>query len=167
MKKKYPLIIISLLFSLFIYLFYRTEQTLVTKLLISVISFENFTALKSAIVDVFSLQEFIIYSLPEGLWVFCITLTSKKFFLKVYKLKISLLFVPLLFSIGLEIFQLLRITNGTFDFWDIGISILFWTLAYFISTEKKNAQNVTQPITFDSLFCSFTYLIVYLAHVWK
>ena len=165
MKKKYTLIITSLLFSLFIYLFYRTEKTLVNKLLISIISLESFTELKNLIVNAFPLHEYIVYSLPEGLWVFCITLTSKKFFVKVYNQKISLLFIPLIFYIGLEVFQLFNITNGTFDFWDIGVSILFWTLANYISSEKKSHINIIPAFKIDSLLCVFSYLIVYLAHV--
>jgi len=65
----------------------------------------------------------------------------------------------------LEVFQLFNITNGTFDFWDIGVSILFWTLANYISSEKKNHINIIPAFKIDSLLCVFSYLIVYLAHV--
>lgn len=167
MKKKYSLITSSLLVSLFIYLFYRTEKTLINKLLISVISLENFIELKKSVINTFPLNAYIIYSLPEGLWVFSITLASRKFFIQVFNYKISLLYIPLIFSIGLEFFQLFHITNGTFDFWDIGVSVFFWILANYLSTEKSVQQNIFKPLKLDNSFCVFSYLIVYLAHVLK
>ena len=167
MKKKYFLIIISLAISLFIYLFYRTEKTVVTDLFISLISLDRYVGLKEIIVNNVILNEHIINSLPEGLWVFCITLTSKNLFLKVGDKEISLLFLPLLFSIGLEFFQLFKLTNGRFDFWDIGFSIAFWAIANYLMKYKNTRQNILCPFNIDSLICIFSYLIIYLAHVWE
>ena len=167
MKKKYFLIIISLAISLFIYLFYRTEKTVVTDLFISLISLDRYVGLKEIIVNNVILNEHIINSLPEGLWVFCITLTSKNLFLKVGDKEISLLFLPLLFSIGLEFFQLFKLTNGRFDFWDIGFSIAFWAIANYLMKYKNSRQNILCPFNIDSLICIFSYLIIYLAHVWE
>ncbi len=167
MKKNYCFIVLSLLFSLFVYLFYRTEKTVINEIFISIISFEKFAELRKEITNILPLNEHIIYSLPEGLWVFCITLTSKHLFLKVGKREINLLFIPLVFSIGLELFQLLHLTNGRFDFWDIGFSILFWAVANYLINYKSIRQNILQPFTIKSFVCLFSYLIVYLAHVWK
>lgn len=167
MKRKYGLIVLSLLLSLFIYLFYRTEQTVITELFISVISHNTFLELQKIITNILPLNERIIYSLPEGLWVFCITLTSKGLFLKVGIREINLLFIPLIFSIGLELFQLLHLTNGRFDFWDIGFSVLFWAMANYLVGYKSIRQNILNPFTSRSLICLLSYLIVFLAHVWK
>lgn len=167
MKRNYFIINLSLLFSLFIYLGYRTEKTLICKLCISLISWDKFIAYRKVLATCFPLPELIIYCLPEGLWVFSITLTSKHLFLKVGKPELNLLFLPLIFSIGLEIFQLLHITNGRFDFWDIGFSILFWGLATFLLPPNGLKQNALQPFTMHSFICILSYLIVYLAHVCK
>jgi len=166
-KKKYFLITLSLLISLFIYLFYRTEKTVITELFISIISFDTFIELQKSIINTLPLNERLIYSLPEGLWVFCITLTSKDLFLKVGIHEINLLFIPLIFSIGLELFQLLHLTNGRFDFWDIGFSVLFWAMALYLVRFKSARQNILNPFTSRSLICLLSYLIVFLAHVWK
>jgi hypothetical protein len=166
-KKNYCFIILSLLFSLFIYLFYRTEKTVINEIFISIISFNKFIELRKSITNYFPLNEHIIYSLPEGLWVFCITLTSKFLFLKIGSREINLLYVPLIFSIGLELFQLLHLTNGRFDFWDIGFSILCWAAANYLIKHKSTRQNILSPFTIKSFICLFSYLIVYLAHVWK
>ena len=155
------------MFSLFIYLFYRTEKTVVNEIFISIISFDRFIELRKSITNTLPLNKHIIYSLPEGLWVFCISLTSKRLFLKVGSLEINLLFVPLIFSIGLELFQLFHLTNGRFDFWDIGFSILFWSIANYLVTHKNTKQNILNPFTIKSFICILSYLIVYLAHVWK
>jgi hypothetical protein len=166
-KKNYFLIVLFLLISLFIYLFYRTEKTVANQIFISLISFDKFVELRKAITNTLSLNERIIYSLPEGLWVFCITLTSKYLFLKVGNREINLLFLPLIFSIGLELFQLLHFTNGRFDFWDIAFSVLFWAIANFLIPLKNTKQNILHPFTTRSFIFLFSYLIVYLAHVWK
>ncbi len=166
-KKKYYLIALSLLISLFIYLFYRTEKTVITELFISIISFDAFVELQKTIIKILPLNERIIYSLPEGLWVFCITLTSKNLFLKIGSREINLIFAPLVFSIGLELFQLLHLTNGRFDFWDIGFSVLFWAIGNYLVSFKSTQQNLLNPFTTRSFICILSYLIVYLAHVWQ
>jgi hypothetical protein len=166
-KKNYCIIVLSLLISLFIYLFYRTEKTVVNEIFISLISFDKFVEFRKAITNTLSLNEHIIYSLPEGLWVFCITLTSKYLLLKVGNREINLLFLPLIFSIGLELFQLLHLTNGRFDIWDIAFSVLFWAIANYLIIHKSTKQNILHPFTTKSFICLCSYLIVYLAHVWK
>lgn len=167
MKKKYFLIIVSLVISLFIYLFYRTEKTVITDLFISLISLDRYVGLKESIVNNLILNEHIINSLPEGLWVFCITLTSKNLFLKIRKKEINLLFLPLVFAIGLEFFQLFKLTNGRFDYWDIGFSIAFWAIANYVVKHENSRQNILRPLNTNSLICILTYFIVYLAHVWE
>lgn len=167
MKKNYCFIILSLLFSLFIYLFYRTEKTVVNEIFISIVSFDSFVDLRQRITNTLPLNEHIIYSLPEGLWVYCITLTSKFLFVKIDSREIDLIFVPLICSISLEVFQLLHFTNGRFDFWDIGFSILFWAIAHYLIKHASIKQNILDPFTIRSFICILTYLIVYLAHVWK
>lgn len=167
MRKKYFLIVLCLSICLFIYLFYRTEKTVVNEIFISIISFDKFVSLRKTVTNILPLNEYIIYSLPEGLWVFCITLTSKPFFFKIGSREINLLFIPLLFSIGLELFQLLHLTNGRFDILDIGFSILFWAIANYLITDKSIKQNIFHPFTAKSFICLLSYIIVYLAHVWK
>ena len=167
MKKKYWLIILSLLASLFIYLFYRSEKTVINQIFISIISHDDYLSLRNFITTNLCLNKHIVYSLPEGLWVFCITLTSKFLFVNIGKREINLLFAPLVFSIGLELFQLIQLTNGRFDYWDIGLSILFWVVAIYLIKQKGARQNILKPFNAQSVICLLSYLIVYLAHVWK
>ena len=165
MKRNYFFISILLLVSLFIYMFYRTEKTLINKIFISIISREQYILLRESISHSLPLNQYIIYSLPEGLWIFCIGLTSRSLFVKIGNYEFSLLFVPIIVSIGLEFMQLLHITNGRFDFWDIGVSIICWGIANFLIANKSQRQNMLHPFDTRSKICLLSYLIIYLAHV--
>lgn len=165
MKKHYWYIFFALIISLFIYVFYRTDKTLVNQIIIQSISFRTYQSLKQTITSSLPLNEYLIYSLPEGLWVFCITLTSKEFYFDLFKKRINCVFIPLLFVVALELFQLLHITNGYFDFFDIGISLFFWFIAAKIIDTQQRLENLFHSLNYSSLFCLLSYCIVYLAHV--
>ncbi|TKC04581.1 hypothetical protein FA048_19150 [Pedobacter polaris] len=167
MKKHYLYILPALLISLFIYLFYRTEKTVVNDLLINLISKENYIFLKQFITQKIPLNEYIIFSLPEGLWVFCITLTSNDIYFIFKDKEIDLAFLPLLFSVGLELLQLFHITNGWFDLLDVLISLFFWFVAYFVIDYKFSKQDFFKSFNNRSIAFLVSYAIVYLAHVWQ
>jgi hypothetical protein len=165
LKKYIPLLAVSLFFCLFIYVFYRTEKTLVNQVVIALFSRESYTALKASITSILPLRDFLIYSLPEGLWVFCITLTSSFFYLEVQNRKWSLVFVPILIALIMELFQLLQITNGTFDLVDITAAAGFWLLALFCTRTNTVKEPVFQSFNTKTVCCMMSYSIVYLAHV--
>lgn len=165
MKKHYWYIFFSLIISLFIYVFYRTDKTLVNQIIIQLISFKTYQSLKQAVTANLPLNEYLIYSLPEGLWVFCITLTSKEFYFDLFKKRINCVFIPLLLVIALELFQLFHITNGHFDFFDIGISLFFWFIAAKIVDTQQRLKNLFHSLNYNSAFCLLSYCIIYLAHV--
>ena len=166
MKKNYVLIGLSLLISLFIYVFYRTERTLVNELIIRLISVTTYKTLREAVAHALPLNDVIVYSLPEGLWIFCITLTSKPYFIRLYGWYLDCVYIPLVFCISLEMLQLVHITNGRFDWMDILVSVLFWLPGRygFNSDEKKH---ILTNINSRTLVCLLSYGIVYLAHVFK
>lgn len=165
MKKHYWYILLALIVSLFIYVFYRTDKTLVNQVIIQLVSFKTYQHLKLIITASLPLNKYIIYSLPEGLWVFCITLTSKEFYFDLFKKRINCVFIPLVFVVALELFQLFRITNGYFDFFDIGISLLFWLIAAKIIDTQQRLENLFHSLNYNNLFCVLSYCIVYFAHV--
>lgn len=165
MKKQYWLIILPLLFSLFIYLFFRTEKTVINNILITIISFENYILLKENIATYLPLSPLIVYSIPEGLWVFSFTLAAKNLFIQIGEKTINCAYIPLLFAIGLELFQLINLTNGRFDFIDISVSIIFWFIANYLVKYVPEKQNIFKSFDKRIAFFLFTYVIVYLAHV--
>ncbi|MDQ8005363.1 MAG: hypothetical protein REI64_11230 [Pedobacter sp.] len=167
MKQKYIFIGVALLISLFIYLFYRTEKTVATNIFIQIISYDSFLALKASIVNALPLNNIVVYSLPEGLWVFCITLTSKSYFINIRNWHFDCVFIPLIFCFTLEIFQFFHITNGRFDFMDIWFCIVFWILGILILRDKVEKENILAWSNSKPFVCLASYGIVYLAHVLK
>ncbi|RYY32780.1 MAG: hypothetical protein EOP46_18140 [Sphingobacteriaceae bacterium] len=154
-----------MLVSLFIYLFYRTEKTVVNELLIRLISYNNYSSLKAAVVHIIPLNDMLIYSLPEGLWMFCITLTSKPYYISFNGLRLDGARLPLIFCLALEFLQLIHVTNGRFDYMDIVIFTLFWLLGRYGlagNTERQPILATPKPATW---VCLLSYGIVYLAHV--
>lgn len=166
MKRNYLLAAIALLLSLFIYLFYRTEKTVATEIFIRLVSPQKFHEWKDSLTHLFPLHEHSIYSLPEGLWVFAVTLTSKPFFIKIRRHIFELSYWPILFAAGLELLQLLHITKGHFDFWDIAFSFIGWSVAGYGISNWSPKENLLKPFTIHGFICMATYLLVYLAHVW-
>ena len=135
-------------------------------MVLACISYETFTSIKQAVCTAIPLKEYFIFSLPEGLWIFCTTITSSFFYLELGGKKYSLNFLPVMIAVIMELLQLLRFTNGRFDPMDLIFSIGFWMLAIFLTKETAVER---QPLfkSFDqkTIFCTATYLIVYLAHV--
>lgn len=165
MKKHIPLLAVSLLISLFIYVFYRTEKTLVNRAIIALISREGYYTLKTGVTVIFALPDWVIYSLPEGLWVFCITVTSSYFYLETKKHKWRLVFVPLLVAVIMEVLQLLHFINGRFDVMDITISFGFWLLALFCTRTNSGKEALFYSFNSNTVYCMISYSLVYFAHV--
>jgi len=122
-------IIVPLIISLFIYTFYRAEETNVN-LLLKYVFHPDFESIRVYVREAIPLHTVVIYNLPEGLWIFSITLLSSNLFLRIKHRKIYLIYFPIVFVLLLEVLQLLKITDGTFDLLDIGMSSAFWLLAF-------------------------------------
>ncbi len=164
MRRRYS-IAVALLIALFIYLFYRSEKTVVNELAILLLSMDTYAAIKSGIVEMIPLNELAIFSLPGGLWVFCATALSRDFYVRVRDHKIQVVLVPVLFATGLEFCQLMHLTNGRFDFGDIAFYLLFWLLAYRAFHAPDAQQQTLSPFTLHGFICLACFLSVYLAHV--
>jgi hypothetical protein len=132
---------------------------------ISLVSYANYAGMKAKILATLPLKKQLVFSLPEGLWVFCITLTSRFFYLQLGRFQFNLTLIPLVFVVGLELLQMWQITNGRFDMMDIVFSLLFWLLALLITQHHKKKENILETDRAARLLCAFSYGIVYLAHV--
>ncbi len=165
MKKYLPYILGSLLISLYIYLFYRTPSTVVSQIFISLTSLEYYESLKNTLQIQVPLPGVVIYSLPEGMWVFSITLISKNLYLKIGRTQINCVYFPIVYVVFMEICQLLHILNGRFDWFDILISSFFWMLAYFGFKRTLPEKKFVHAFDVRTVICIATYAMVYLAHV--
>ena len=155
----------SLLFSLFVYLFYRSEQTVVNELFQFIFTGDVYFSLKASISEKLALPTFLVFSLPEGLWVLAVTIASKNIYVGKQKYLVHLAILPIFFAITLEFFQLANIANGTFDWLDIARAICFWTLGYFMLPSPSNVQRLFLKMNVNSVICLASYMVVYLSHV--
>ncbi len=135
-------IIIPLIICLFIYTFYRAEETNVN-LLLKHVFHSDFQSIRAHVSETIPLPSVVIYNLPEGLWIFSITLLGANLFLTITQRKIHIVYFPILFVLLLEILQLFKITDGTFDLLDIVISSAFWLLALaYCSTYESSLREL-------------------------
>ena len=165
MKLKSILIWLALLISLYIYLFYRTENTVVNLVFVKLFSLEVYHRIRFFVDSNIRLNNVIIYSIPHALWTFVITMSSYSYQVKVANFIVKLKYVPLFLILFFEGFQYLGILHGTFDWNDVILSVLFWGIA--IAFNYKIEKRFIGSLDKGELFCLMSYCIVFLAHVQK
>lgn len=165
MKRPYSLIAPALTISLFIYLFYRSERTIVNQLAALILSENLYEDVRLAINRFLTLNEAIVFSLPGGLWVFCTTVLARDLYFSIENHKIRLLHTPIFFAVGLELCQLFHFTNGTFDARDLGFYLGSWLVGVYAYRSRNTHQDILAPFSLNSLACMACFLSVYLAHV--
>lgn len=164
MKRYCTIISLALFTSLFIYLVYRTQHTVVNIMLNTL---SHGTAIETILYirSNFPLPDFIVYSLPEALWVFAATLVSKHLYLKYGKGIIHLAWAPLCYAILLELLQLLHWMPGSFDWLDILLSSGFTIIAIAFIKCPLPIQYLLQKFNYRTFFFIYIYAIVFLSHV--
>lgn len=161
MNYKYLYATVCLVISLWIYVFYRTEQTVINHIIAWIISPAHFKELRNTIT--LSLPEFVIYSLPEGLWIFATTIISKKLVLKTKKISISMIYMPLIVACLIELVQYAKLSRGVFDWFDVVVIIFSWVVACaFNQTNQIKKQKEAKMV-----YVTFTYIIIVFSYVWK
>lgn len=80
-------------------------------------------------------REWVVYSLPDGLWYMALLLAELEFTQRRCALSIVLFAIAVIFPFVLEILQLTNIIPGTFDWLDIATYCL--TLIIFTSCKRK------------------------------
>ncbi|MCB9425686.1 MAG: hypothetical protein H6584_01460 [Flavobacteriales bacterium] len=165
MNSKYTTTVISLLVSLLIYIFYRTPDTVINQLILLFLNENLYFSLRETAQNIISLPEVVIYSLPEGLWILSLTLSSMPFYIQIKNFKVPLIIFPPIIAIGFELIQYLHMTNGRYDTLDILYSLAFWGLSM-IWYKKHNQQiDLFLSKSYATVICASNYLIVYFAHV--
>ena len=165
MKKAYLRAAVALLIGLFIYLFYRTENTVVNELVIRLVSENYFLTVREIVRQTIPLSDFAVYSLPEGLWVFSVTITSATYYLGIGRFKLDGTLMPPIVSIGLEIIQLFRLSHGQFDWMDIMVSVIGWAAARLMIRQYPPEHNILRSLNKGSIACLANYAVVYLSYV--
>ncbi|MBK8801800.1 MAG: hypothetical protein IPN71_07035 [Fibrobacteres bacterium] len=156
-------ILLALAFSLFVYLFYRSSATVAPLLLAQIMGQESFLAVRAAVRAHVWLDEFAVYSLPEGLWVLCLTLASRGLTISVGKCLVPLDLLPPAYAVGLELAQGLGLVRGRFDPVDIAVSLWLWTAGVLL--HPSLSRNLALKPDRRLLALAGCWSIVYLAHV--
>lgn len=126
---------------------------------------EKYYYAKENILDKLPLPQFVIYSLPEGLWVYSVTVASTHLYIPVWHRKLYLTSAPLLFSLILEWMQYTNRIKGNFDIWDIVCSVAFCLLAIILFRNHLPKYNIFKGITTRVAASITCFAFVYLAHV--
>lgn len=164
MKKYCTIISLALFTSLFVYLFYRTQNTVVN-IMLNKLSHGQSVSVIAFVRKHLPLSKFVIYSLPEALWVFAATLVSKHLFIKSRKRNFHLAWTPLCYAISLEFLQLLHLMPGSFDWMDILPSLAFTLYAVHFIKCPLPPQQLLGKFNYRTFFFIYIYAIVFLSHV--
>lgn len=145
-------LILPILFCGFVILCYRPENTYLNTLL-SELDTGWFSELRLWWQAHVPLADFLVYSLPGGLWVFVLSLLGWRLYLGPF----NLFWLGLFFGLGFELTQLLGITDGTFDVLDLIAVLIGFTLAryctiYWLPDEWRAEQGRWRYAAFFFVF---------------
>ena len=163
--KLYLPVFVCLTFCAFIYFAFRIEATVLNQLILLFLSRESYLLYKTQAAALITVNSFAIFSLPEGLWVFCATALSAPFYIEFKARRINCIIIPLLFAISLEFMQLLHLTHGRFDWVDLVCSFAFWLSGYGVTSKLKGNTDLLSSVSHKSLACYAIYLLVLLSYV--
>ncbi len=157
MRYRYIVVSSALALSFFIYHFYRTEHILLNTVL------EHLLGPPSPIDALLPiLPSWMIYSLPESLWVLSATLLSMGIHMGIGSTRVSLGILPLLLSLGLEAMQYLHLTDGRYDPLDVLAAISGALIAVLLARRSTDAHMSRRP---SLLLAVSSYIILILADV--
>jgi hypothetical protein len=160
MKKYYAFISFALLLSLYIYMIYRAEQTVVNLILFKLFD-QKFIYFKTKFIYLKNIPDCLRFSLPGALWLFAATLLLRNLYFK----RFHLAFLPLCYVFFLEFLQYFHFTNGRFDTMDLAISSLFFFFAFAIKCPFPKQMLYQKPFG-RSFLAVFAFAILYLAEFW-
>lgn len=133
-------VILPLLFGALIYIFYRPKNLLMFDWLNFLGFKDSLNSLRPTAQQQFSrIPEWVIYSLPDGLWVLSYTFLMSLIWASEQRIiKPFFIFFGLIFSLSLELGQYFKIIPGNFDFNDLIFINLGFLIPYLY--EKHRAE---------------------------
>jgi len=145
---------VPLVVSLVLYVLFRSKETVVNLLLS-----DYLPDLQMAFE--YKNYNWIIYSLPGALWLYAFLYINSA-----YSSRIRYSLLPLCFALGIEILQLVHLTDGTFDPLDVILYLLVWlvfviSLKFYCTPTLKIERRLNYRIAFSFFLC-----IVFLSDVW-
>ncbi len=151
-KLKYIFALISLLVALYIYHFYRIEQTLLNRLWTLTL---GETQYHPAVI----MPSWAIYNLPEALWVFCATVLSYDLS-RISSLQSKWIYrSPLCIALFIELIQYLDMSDGVYDRGDIIAALIGYGIALIVSF-KSEVVRIPSKLLYSLVISSYAILIL-------
>lgn len=166
MPKRLILTCSPLLVSLFIYLGFRTDKTIVNQLFIYLFSVDMFHQIQFYLQSWIPLSGSFIYSLPEALWLFSVVLVAKNFHFNVLGKKIPSALVPLIYALVLEIMQGVHLTKGRFDWMDIEFALIAFAVAMTFKNSPSRSVHLFHSGSRPIILFVGSFILVVLSVVW-
>ncbi|MFQ3575251.1 MAG: hypothetical protein SNJ77_02335 [Cytophagales bacterium] len=160
----FALSLLVLLWALFTYLVFRSENTLVCILAKNFVSEYYFKVCRFWISEKISPHELVVFSMPGALWMFATCLISRKYHIMVKKLKIRLDLIPIFVIVYFEIMQKLGFLKGYFD-WNDLVFALFFYVVYVFGFREAKTKNLKDNFKIGGSSIIPIYSMVYLAHL--
>jgi len=145
-----------------IYLIYRDSSILLNHLFLP---FRIETTLeKQLIQDLLPLPNWIIYSLPGGIWVYVTTIIAIKNEHIEYKFTGVIILVPSIYAVVLEFLQFFHFTDGTFDWVDL---LIIFVAAFAAKGSYKLELSLKNYPNFHNLALLSAFLVLFLSDVYR
>lgn len=138
MRNKWIYIGFSMLLALFIYSFFRSENTIINQLWLSLFP-DNYLYLRG-VFGQYDVPDFVRFNLPGVLWMIGALLLCAKYTITIRKLRFKLMFLPLLVCVIIEVVQWVGITDGTFDMMDVVSYLLGFVVVYAMYTSRTEKK---------------------------
>ena len=128
----YIISVLSLFSGILLYLIYRPTSLIMFKWIKHLGLYESVLNLRVYLKD-YTPPDFIIYNLPNGLWILSITLLIHTIWIKnfniIFKIYLSLIFGLIIVP---ETLQFIKLIPGTFDIFDLMVNIIFFLIPFLI-----------------------------------
>lgn len=155
----------ALAVSLWMFVIYRSEHSVVNVLLGNVLPPGILRSLREAIAGWVPLPESMVYRLPGGLWVFAATLIAKNGHVMLHRFKVNLAQLPVIVAVGLELLQKFVITDGAYDPGDIAVALVASFAAGRLMGCAWPPLDLSRGWHWRGALCLGSYAILFLADI--
>ncbi len=140
---RYILALVAILWAAYIVIYLRADNNILVEQLFH---FDDTVA-------GFGASSLILSTVPNALWMLAMVLIAGRSYIEIARFKIYLSYLALIYAIGLELLQLIHLTDGTYSLEDVITSIIAFIAGTGILRLVKNPYN----LKFNSDLILFTF----------
>jgi hypothetical protein len=112
--------------------------------------------------ELLPLPNWVIYSLPGGIWVYVTTIIAKKYDGSENKFIKGITLIPSIYAVGLEFLQLFHFTDGTFDWVDL---LIIFMASIAAKGSNKLELSLNNHPNFQNLALISAFLVLFFGNV--